>query len=78
MPHISVKMLKGRTDEQKELVAKNLSEALAETLGCGKDHISVAIEDYTPLEWQGIFRNEITDKKSALYKEPNYDPKDLL
>lgn len=48
MPHISVKMLKGRTDEQKKLAADKVAEALYEAIGCSKDHITVTVEDYTP------------------------------
>ena len=37
MPHISVKMLKGRTDEQKKLAADKVAEALYEAIGCSKE-----------------------------------------
>ncbi len=78
MPHISVKMLKGRTEEQKKKLAAALSEALQETLCIGDAHVSVTIEDYTAVEWQDEFKREITDKPNAVYKAPKYDPKDLL
>lgn len=78
MPHISVKMLKGRTEEQKKKLAAALTNALRDTIGASEDHISVSIEDYTPVEWQDQFRLEVTEKKNVLYKQPNYDPKDLL
>ena len=77
MPHISLKMLKGRTDEQKELAAQKLSAALCEALGCSDEHVSVEVNDYTPEEWQDIFAAEIADNK-AVIKKPNYDPKSLL
>ena len=78
MPHISVKMLKGRTEEQKKNLADALSKALHDTIGAGDSHISVTIEDFTPVEWQDEFKKEITDKQDFLYKAPGYDPKDLL
>ena len=78
MPHISVKMLKGRTEEQKKALATALSEALKDTLKVGDAHISVTIEDFTAVEWQDEFKKEITDKPSAIYKAPAYNPKDLL
>ncbi len=79
MPHISVKMLKGRTDKQK----KDLSDALVETivaqLGCSKQHVTCTIEDYDAVAWQDVFKSEITDKPSdKIYKQAEYDPKDLL
>lgn len=77
MPHISIKMLKGRTDEQKKLAANNLTKALCEALGCTPEHVSVAVEDYTPEQWQDVFAKEINDNKNII-KKPDYDPKDLL
>lgn len=77
MPHISVKMLKGRTDEQKQLAANKLTDALCEALGCTPEHVSVAVEDYTPIEWQEVFFEEITQNDNIV-KKPDYDPKDLL
>lgn len=77
MPHISIKMLKGRTDEQKKLAADKLADALCKAIGCTPDHISVAVEDYTAQEWQDVFLKEITENDSIV-KKPNYDPKDLL
>lgn len=77
MPHISLKMLKGRTDEQKALAAQKLSAALCEALGCSSEHVSVEVKDYTPEEWQDVFAAEIADNKDIVQK-PNYDPKSLL
>lgn len=78
MPHISVKMLKGRTDEQKKKLALALSQALQDTLHASSAHISLTIEDYTAEEWQTVFAKEITAKREALYIQPDYKPEDLL
>ena len=78
MPHISVKMLKGRTEEQKERLAAALRDTLMRELHASSAHVSVAVEDYTPEEWQRVFREEITDKPAAVRIRPGYDPKDLL
>lgn len=78
MPHISLKMLKGRTEEQKKAAADKLTAALCEALGCGDGHVTVGIEDYTPEEWQEVFAEEIEGKSDTLYRKPNYDPKSLL
>jgi len=77
MPHISIKMISGRTDAQKELAAQKVAEALREVLGCPDKYLSVAIEDFTPQEWQDVFAEEIADNKNVL-KKPQYDPKELL
>lgn len=78
MPHISVKMLKGRTPEQKEKAAKALADTLCEVIGCSKSHLSVTVEDFTAEEWQDVFRSDVTEKSDSLYITPQYDPKDLL
>jgi len=78
MPHISIKMLKGRTEQKKEAVAEALTQTLCKELKASPEHVSVTIEDYTAKEWQNVFKKEITDKKDKLYKSPEYDPKDLL
>lgn len=75
MPHISLKMYKGRTEEQKQAVTKALADALKDTLGCGEDHISVSIHDYDPKEWgEKVFYPEIMADEKALYKKPDYKP----
>ena len=78
MPHIVVKMLQGRTEEQKERLAAALKESLVKELGASKSHTSVSIEDYTAEAWQEIFKQEITDKPETLRIAPQYDPKSLL
>ena len=78
MPHISVKMLKGRTEAQKEKLAQELAKTLKNVLGVGDTHISVSVQDYTPKEWQGEFQKEITDNMENIRVKPKYDPKDLL
>ena len=77
MPHISLKMLKRRTEEQKQNAAKKLTIALCEALGCSETHVSVSVEDFTAEEWQDVFAKEIQDNK-AIVKKPGYNPKDLL
>lgn len=77
MPHISIKMLAGRTDEQKKIAAKAVAEALHNAIGCNETHISVSVEDYTPKEWQEVFKKEVTEN-SSLVLTPDYNPEDLL
>jgi 4-oxalocrotonate tautomerase len=78
MPHISVKMLEGRSEVQKQALAAALKETLKKTIGAPDRYVSVTIEDYSAQEWVDIFREEVTDKPDALYVKPDYDPKDLL
>lgn len=77
MPHISLKMLKGRTDEQKHAAAEKLAGALVDAIGCDPSHVSVSVEDFTPEEWQEQYRLEVAENPH-LVRTPSYDPKDLL
>lgn len=77
MPHITIKMLKGRTDEQKTLAGIKVADALAEAIGCDPTHISVSVEDFTPLEWQDVFKKDVTEN-DRIVLQPDYDPKSLL
>ena len=77
MPHITIKMLKGRTDEQKQAAAEKVAKALVDAIGCTESHVSVSVEDFTPQEWQEQYRIEVSENP-ALIKKPNYNPEDLL
>ena len=78
MPHISVKMIEGRTEEQKKALADALEKALTETLGCSASWVTLSIEDYNGKQWQDVFKKEVTDNEKNLYKKAQYDPKILL
>lgn len=77
MPHISIKMLEGRTKEQKKLASEKVATALCEAIGCSNEHVSVAIEEFTAEAWQDVFKKEISENKNIV-KKPDYDPKDLI
>ena len=73
MPHIVVKMYKGRTEEQKSELAKALLETAVKVTGRGAEHFSVAVEDYDPEVWtEEVYDKEIVGKKDTLYVKPGY------
>lgn len=75
MPHVVVKMLKGRNEEQKQAMTEAVSKALIDTIGCTDDHITVAIEEYEKNVWgDEVFYPEIMANVDSLYKKPNYKP----
>ncbi|MDQ6595220.1 2-hydroxymuconate tautomerase [Bacillus salipaludis] len=45
MPIITVKMLEGRSDEQKRALVEKVTEAVSETAGAPKENISIIIEE---------------------------------
>lgn len=72
MPHIAVKMWKGRTPEEHKSAALAVRKALAECLDVKEDYISVSVEDYTKEQWDKVFEDEIEGNKHTLIM-PNYD-----
>ncbi|MCE7791395.1 4-oxalocrotonate tautomerase [Salipaludibacillus sp. CUR1] len=47
MPIVTVKMLEGRTDEQKRALVEKVTEAVTETTNAPKERVSVVIEEMT-------------------------------
>ncbi len=78
MPHIGIKMLKGRTQEQKEKLSAALVRTLTKELGCSEHYVTCTIEDFDAVQWQKVFEEEVTQKQDKVFKKAEYDPKDLL
>ena len=79
MPHISVKMLEGRSEEQKKRLAVALVRAVTEELHCSDHYVTCTVEDYSAVEWQTVFQREIAEKPvHVVYKKAEYNPKSLL
>jgi 4-oxalocrotonate tautomerase len=51
MPFIQVTMMEGRTVEQKHELMKQLTEAVANSIGSNPSSVRVAIYEVTPDEW---------------------------
>jgi len=75
MPHITLKMYKGRTEAQKQAVCDALNQTLQDTLGCSEEAISVSIFEYDHADWANqVFYPEIMAEEDKLYKKPGYKP----
>lgn len=73
MPHVILKMLEGRTEEQKQALADALTKAVTMTLGCGEDLVSVAIEDFRDAEWMAkVYGPDIEQRSGTIYRKPGY------
>lgn len=73
MPHIEVKLLKGKNQEQKETLCAALIEAAQSIIGYGDESYSVSIEDFSLNDWKNtIYPNDIIGKKGVLFKQPGY------
>lgn len=45
MPYVTVKMLEGRTEDQKRALVEKVSQAVSETTGAPIENVTVFIED---------------------------------
>jgi 4-oxalocrotonate tautomerase len=70
MPHISVKLYPGRTEEQKKAFARRVVEAAEEELEASSAHISVAIQEVAPEDWEeAVYKPEVLANEKYLYKK---------
>lgn len=75
MPHVVVKLYSGRTEQQKALLAEEITKAVMSSLGKEEDAVSVGIEDVDEESWvDGVYMPEILGKRSTIYKKPGYNP----
>ena len=73
MPHVEIKCFTGRTDEQKQICADRVADVIAETLGCQKKSVSVAIKDIPEKAWKSeVWDKHIVPDADVLYKKPGY------
>jgi 4-oxalocrotonate tautomerase len=73
MPHFQIKLLQGKTEEQKQKLAEEVVKAAQSVIGYGDESFSVTIEDFTFEEWKNkVYPNDIIGRKDILYKKPGY------
>lgn len=74
MPHFQIKMLKGKTEEQKEKLTEEVIKAAQKIFGYEEKSYSVSIQDYTMNDWkQKVYLEEIMGNQQILYKKPGYE-----
>ncbi len=71
MPHITVKMYKGHSEEKKQRLSDEITKVFGEVLGSSADVVSIAILEYEPSDWDAVYNSEIENNPN-LYKVPNY------
>ena len=75
MPHVIVKLLSGRTKQQKAKIAEEVTKAVMTTANCAEKSVSVSIEDVEPNDWvEQVYKPDIIGKPDKLYKKPGYNP----
>jgi len=75
MPHIIVKLYPGRSEEQKKKLADEIVKDVVAIAKCGEKSVSVAFEEIEKEDWaEKVYKPDILNKKSSIYKEPGYNP----
>ncbi|RZK37699.1 MAG: 4-oxalocrotonate tautomerase [Pedobacter sp.] len=73
MPHITVKMYPGESEEQKVKLAEELTKTVMDLTGKPDAAISVRIVEVPENEWmETVYEREIRPEIDALYKKPGY------
>ena len=75
MPHITVKLWPGKSEQQKSRLTEAIVKDAMEILDAGDESLSVAFEEVAPQDWtKTVYNPEIRDKWDKLYKKPGYEP----
>jgi 4-oxalocrotonate tautomerase len=75
MPHVVVKLLAGRSEQQKSKLAEHITQAVMNGAQCAETSVSVSIEDVAPDDWvEQVYKPDILSKPDILYKKPGYNP----
>jgi 4-oxalocrotonate tautomerase len=75
MPHVSVKLYPGRSEQQKISLAAQIVKDVMSIAKCDEESVSVTIEDVNPEDWtEKVYQPEILNKQEKLYKKPGYSP----
>jgi 4-oxalocrotonate tautomerase len=75
MPHVIVKLIPGRSEEQKKHLAEEIVKDVVAVIKCQEKSVSVAFEEVAPEDWpEKVYKPDILDKEDTLYKKPGYNP----
>jgi 4-oxalocrotonate tautomerase len=73
MPHVIVKLVTGKSEQQKIQLAEAITKDVTGLLGYGDDAVSVAFEDVSADAWRAeVYEPDIAAKETTLYKKPGY------
>ncbi|HTW47905.1 MAG TPA: tautomerase family protein [Acidobacteriaceae bacterium] len=75
MPHVVVKLVAGKSEEQKARLTAAIVRDVMDVLRFGEEAVSVAFEEVAMEDWaEKVYRPEIQRKWETLYKKPGYTP----
>jgi len=75
MPHVIVKLWPGRSEQQKQKLADDITKAVMATLKLDEESVSVGFEEIESGDWtEKVYKPDILGKPDTIYKKPGYDP----
>jgi 4-oxalocrotonate tautomerase len=75
MPHVLIKLARGRSEEQKSKLAEAVTQAVMAGANCPESAVSVAIEDIEPDRWtEDVYQPDILGHWQTIFKKPGYEP----
>ena len=75
MPHIVIKTISGPSQQQLQEAAEQIAAVVNKTMGKPAKYISVAVEEYSFPEWEGVYNESIKGKDNLLVKPGYTNPK---
>ncbi|HWQ51288.1 MAG TPA: 4-oxalocrotonate tautomerase family protein [Terriglobales bacterium] len=77
MPHVVIKLVEGRTEEQKREIIRRITDVLVEVAGTVPGNVSVAFEDIKSCDWnEQVSLPCIYGRRETVLKWPDYLPED--
>jgi 4-oxalocrotonate tautomerase len=75
MPHVVVKLVSGRSEQQKIRLAEEITKDVINILNSKEELVSIAFEEVEPRDWtEKVYSPDIQGKWETLYKKPGYKP----
>jgi 4-oxalocrotonate tautomerase len=73
MPHVIVKLWRGKSEQQKKNLAVKITRAVMDTLYYVEDSVSVGFEEVAAKDWMArVYDPDIQAKPESIYKKPGY------
>ena len=73
MPHVSVKLWPGKSEQQKIRLAEEIAKDVMNVLNYGEESVSVAIEEVESQDrTEKVYKPDILNNAEKLDKQPGY------
>jgi 4-oxalocrotonate tautomerase len=73
VPHVIIKLVSGKSEQQKVQLAEEIVKDVMKVLNYGEEAVSVAFEEINPPAWTAkVYKPDILGQPGKLYKKPGY------